>query len=75
MVITVIVLLSLFESHVDFVFHVAIYSSLSPSQGVTLNCVSTNDDIKTLEKANVIPSFSYSYHCLFHQTINKYREE
>lgn len=44
---------------VDFVFHTAIYRSLSPSEGVTINCVSTNRDIEYLKENGILPSYRY----------------
>lgn len=44
---------------VDFVFHTAIYRSLSPSEGVTINCVSTNRDIEYLKENDILPSYRY----------------
>ncbi|KAK8793932.1 hypothetical protein WA171_003060 [Blastocystis sp. BT1] len=44
----------------DYVFHIAIYKSLSPSEGTTLNCVSTKEDVEYLKSRKVIPSYRFS---------------
>ena len=41
---------------VDYMFHVAIYQSLSPSEGVAMNILSTQEDIAYLKKQHVLPS-------------------
>ncbi|KAK8798885.1 hypothetical protein WA588_005446 [Blastocystis sp. NMH] len=40
----------------DYMFHVAIYQSLSPSEGVAMNILSTQEDIAYLKKQHVLPS-------------------
>lgn len=53
--------LFLYICWIEYVFHVALYSSLTPSQGVTLNCVSTKKDVENLVNMGIIPSFEYKY--------------
>ena len=43
-----------------FMFHCAIYTSVSPSEGVTLNCLSTHKDLEYLKQQNVVPNYKYS---------------
>lgn len=50
-------------------FHCAIYTSVSPSEGVTVNCLSTKKDLEVLKKQKVIPDYKYTtIYSLFSQT-------
>lgn len=42
--------------YVDYMFHVAIYRSLAPSEGVAMNVLSTQEDIAYLKDHHVLPS-------------------
>ena len=56
---TIRVCLGAYPFPIDFIFHAAIYSSLSPSDGVTLNCMSTNRDIAYLWENGYLPTYRF----------------
>ena len=56
---TIHVCLCAYAFPIDFIFHAAIYSSLSPSDGVTLNCMSTNRDIAYLWENGYLPTYRF----------------
>lgn len=56
---TIHVRLCAYAFPIDFIFHAAIYSSLSPSDGVTLNCMSTNRDIAYLWENGYLPTYRF----------------
>ena len=49
-----------FVFKLGYMFHCAIYSSVSPSEGITLNCLATPSDLEYLKLQKVVPNVKYS---------------